>query len=185
MPMPVSFEMTEIPSVLLVKTGIVHDARGYFSEAYSKNVWEEELFNEVFVQDNVSLSTKGTLRGLHYQILPEGMGKLVRCVHGRIFDVAVDLRDGSDTFGKWVGRELSAENGLALWVPVGFAHGFLALEDESIVYYKCTGHHAPLFERALNHACPKLGIEWPMEPTLVSPKDAAAPMLDDAEYNFI
>jgi dTDP-4-dehydrorhamnose 3,5-epimerase len=185
MPMPVSFEMTEIPSVLLVKTGVVRDARGYFSEAYSHNVWEEEMFNEVFVQDNVSLSTKGTLRGLHYQILPEGMGKLVRCVHGRIFDVAVDLRDGSDTFGKWVGRELSAETGDALWVPVGFAHGFLALEEESIVYYKCTGHHAPEFERALNYACPHIGIEWPMTPTLITPKDQGAPMLDQAEYNFV
>lgn len=185
MPMPVEFEMTEIKSVLLVKTGRVSDARGYFSEAYAQRVWEEEAFEAEFVQDNLSRSCRGTLRGLHYQIEPEAIGKLVRCLYGRIFDVAVDLREGSDTFGAWVGRELSEENGLSLWVPAGFAHGFLALEDDSLVYYKCTGYHAPEFERALHHACPRIGIQWPEEPTLVSPKDAAAPGLDDADYNFV
>jgi len=186
MPMPVEFEMTEIPSVLVVKTGLIKDARGYFSEAYSRRVWEEtEEFEAEFVQDNLSRSCRGTLRGMHYQVHPEGMGKLVRCIQGRVFDVAVDLREGSDTFGRWVGRELSEENGLALWVPVGFAHGFLALEDDSIVYYKCTNYHAPEFERALNYGCPQVAIEWPETPTLITPKDAAAPGLDDAEYNFV
>jgi dTDP-4-dehydrorhamnose 3,5-epimerase len=112
------------------------------------------------------------------------MGKLVRCVAGSIFDVAVDLRRGSPTFGRWLGRELTAENRLALWVPVGFAHGFLALRDETLVHYKCSGVHAPQAERAVHFADPAIGIKWPFGPTLVSPKDAAAPLLAEAEHAF-
>lgn len=184
MPMPVEITPTEIPDVLIVKTGVFQDDRGYFSESYSKRMWAEAGFEEHFVQDNLSCSKKGTLRGLHYQILPEGMGKLVRCVRGAIFDVAVDLRSGSATFGQWVGRELSGENHLSLWVPVGFAHGFVALEDDSIVHYKCSGHHAPDCERSLNYADPDVGIQWPLSPTIISQKDQDAPMLEQAEYNF-
>ncbi|MBI2435041.1 MAG: dTDP-4-dehydrorhamnose 3,5-epimerase [Candidatus Hydrogenedentes bacterium] len=182
--MPVTFETTEIEEVLIVKTGVIRDSRGYFSEAYSEKMWAGQGFHENFVQDNISLSAKGTLRGMHYQINPEAMGKLVRCVRGGIFDVAVDLRRDSATFGKWVARELSEENALSMWVPAGFAHGFLALQDDSLVHYKCTAHHAPEFERSLHYACPTVGIAWPMEPTLITPKDAAAPRLEDAEYNF-
>jgi len=184
MPMPVEITQTEIPDVLIVKTGVFKDDRGYFSESYSKRMWAEAGFEEDFVQDNLSCSKKGTLRGLHYQILPEGMGKLVRCVRGAIFDVAVDLRAASPTFGKWVGRELTGENHLSLWVPVGFAHGFVALEEDSIVHYKCSGHHAPDCERSLNYADPDVGIEWPLSPTIISQKDQDAPMLEQAEYNF-
>jgi len=185
MPMPVTIEKTPIDGLLVVKTGVFHDDRGFFSESYSRDIWAGAGFTETFVQDNLSKSTKGTLRGLHYQILPEGMGKLVRCVQGAVFDVAVDLRVGSPTYGKWHGLELTGENHLSFWVPVGFAHGFVALEDDSLVHYKCTSHHAPACERALNFACPKVGIAWPMAPAVITQKDADAPGLDDVDTNFV
>lgn len=184
MPMPVKLTETEIEGVLLVECGRFEDNRGFFSETYSAPIWDAEGFSRVFSQDNLSKSAKGTLRGMHYQIEPRSMGKLVRTVTGAVFDVAVDLRIGSPTFGKWVGQTLSGDNGLALWVPEGFAHGFVALEDETYVYYKCTGTHAPEAERSLNYADPTVGIEWPLEPTIISEKDKAAPMLADAETNF-
>ncbi len=184
MPMKVTFVETELPGVLEVHTQIARDARGFFTEAYSKSAWEDAGFQEDFIQDNLSHSAKGTLRGLHYQLDPHGIGKLVRVLSGSIYDVAVDLRKGSPTFGKWVGRELSAENRMALWVPVGFAHGFLALEDNSLVLYKCTGSHAPAAERSLLYHDGSVGIEWPLEPSIVSEKDAVAPTLAEAEYNF-
>lgn len=183
--MPVEIEPTEIEDVLVVRTKVARDDRGFFSETHSKTMFREAGLDEEFVQDNLSGSKKGTLRGLHYQIEPNAMGKLVRAITGSIFDVAVDLRKGSPTFGKWVGRTLSAENRLALWVPVGFAHGFVALEDNTLVLYKCTAIHAPEAERAINYADRTIGIDWPLEPTLVSPKDAAAPPLAEAEHNFV
>ena len=185
MPMPVNFTNTEIPDVLVVETGIFRDDRGFFSETYSRKVWLEAGFKETFVQDNLSMSAKGTLRGLHYQIEPYGMGKLVRVVSGSVFDVAVDIRKGSPSFGEWVGRTLSSENRCSLWVPVGFAHGFVALEDDTLVWYKCTEMHTPEAERSLSYSDPAVGIEWPLEPSIISEKDAAAPTLDRAEYNFI
>lgn len=185
MPMPIAVRETEIDGILEIETGVFRDKRGLFTETYSEKVWAEHGFIETFVQDSMSLSARGTLRGMHYQLEPHGMGKLVRAVWGRIFDVAVDLRRGSPTFGKWIGRELSAENGLALWIPPGFAHGFVALEDNTVVYYKCTSLHAPQAERTLSYKCPNVGIRWPMEPTLVSEKDAAAPGLEQAETNFV
>lgn len=184
MPMQVVFEKTEIDAVQVVMTGVVRDERGSFSESYSRRMWREAGFHEVFVQDNLSRSCKGTLRGMHYQLNPHGMGKLVRVVHGAAFDVAVDLRSGSPSFGRWVGRHLSAENALSLWIPVGFAHGFLSLEDDTLVHYKCTSMHTPEAERSLHHADPKMGIEWPIEPSVVSAKDLAAPVLEQAEINF-
>lgn len=185
MPMPIEIRKTEIEDVLEVVTGVARDDRGFFSEAYSKSVWTEAGFSHEFVQDNISLSTKGTLRGLHYQLEPHGMGKLVRVISGSIFDVGVDLRKGSPTFGKWLGRTLTGKSGLTLYLPIGFAHGFLALEDETVVYYKSTALHAPEAERSMSYRDPALGIEWPVKPTLVSEKDAEAPLLKDAEHNFI
>lgn len=182
--MPVTIKPTEIESVLEVQTGLFKDERGFFSESYSKKMWHQAGFDEVFVQDNLSKSCRGTLRGMHYQLEPHGMGKLVRCVQGAVFDVAVDLRRDSPTYAKWVGRELSAQNNLSLWVPVGFAHGFVALEDESLVHYKCTEIHTPEAERALSYKDPTTAIEWPIEPTVVSQKDEDAPFLGDAEANF-
>ena len=185
MPMPVKVEPTEIPEVRVVHTGVAKDDRGYFAETYSREMFAAAGIHETYVQDNLSESKKGTLRGLHYQIEPHGMGKLVRVLIGSVFDVAVDIRRGSPTFGKWVGRTLSGENRLSLWVPIGFAHGFVALEDHTLVLYKCTSTHAPAAERAVNYADPKIGIVWPLAPSVVTAKDAAAPMLDAADYNFV
>lgn len=185
MPMPVTMRETEIPGILLIETGISRDDRGFFTEAYSQKMWEEQGFHHTFVQDSMSLSAKGTLRGMHYQLEPHGMGKLVRTLTGSVFDVAVDLRKNSPTYGKWVGQELSAANGLALWIPSGFAHGFLALEDDTLVYYKCSSCHCPEAERSLSYACPKTAIGWPSKPTIISDKDAVAPFFDDAESNFV
>jgi dTDP-4-dehydrorhamnose 3,5-epimerase len=184
MPVPVKLVGTEIPDVVVVESRIFRDDRGFFTEIYSKKTWGEAGVSQNFVQDNLSRSAKGTLRGMHYQLNPHGMGKLVRAVTGSIFDVAVDLRDGSPTFGKWVGRTLSGDKGLALWVPVGFAHGFVALEDDTFVVYKCTEIYTPESERSLSYADPEVGIEWPMTPTIISEKDAEAPSLQEAEYNF-
>lgn len=184
MPMPIEVTPTEIPAVKVVKTAKFTDDRGFFSESYSRGMWAAAGLAMEFIQDNLSNSRKGTVRGLHYQIAPAGMGKLVRCLRGGVFDVAVDVRTGSPTFGKYVARELNEENGLSLWVPAGFAHGFVALADDSLVLYKCDAQHSPAHERAISYMCPKIGIAWPMTPTVVSPKDAAAPGLDEAEYNF-
>ena len=184
MPMPLEITETEMPGVLEVRVKVFEDARGYFTETFNHDTWTEKGFAPEWKQDNLSKSAKGTLRGMHYQNHPAPMGKLVRAVKGRVFDVAVDLREGSPNFGKWIGRELSEDNHLWLWVPVGFAHGFVALEDDTLVYYKCTGTHTPDAERALNYKDPDVGIEWPIAPTIVTDKDADAPMLGDADYNF-
>lgn len=184
MPMPVTIEAAPIDGLLIVKTGVIQDDRGFFSECYSRDMWKAAGFEHAFVQDNLSKSKRGTLRGMHYQIAPEGMGKLVRCIQGAVYDVAVDLRQGSPSYGRWFGLELTGENQLSLWVPEGFAHGFVALADDSLVHYKCTAHHAPAYERALNFQCPKVGIEWPIEASFVTQKDLDAPMLDDVDANF-
>lgn len=185
MPMEVRIESTEIDAVLEVHTKRFDDDRGFFSESWSEEMWKRAGFEARFVQDNLSKSCRGTLRGMHYQIEPAGMGKLVRCVQGAVFDVAVDLREGSPTYGKWIGRELNSENNLSLWVPVGFAHGFVALEDDTLVHYKCTAMHGPDFERALSYKDPEVGIAWPIQPSVVSEKDEVAPSLADVDANFV
>ncbi|HIJ73386.1 MAG TPA: dTDP-4-dehydrorhamnose 3,5-epimerase [Candidatus Hydrogenedentes bacterium] len=182
---PVSIAATDIEDVLLIETTVFRDMRGFFTETYSAKTWGAAGLEVSFVQDNLSKSAKGTLRGMHYQLAPHAMGKLIRAVTGALFDVAVDLRRGSPTFGKWVGRVLSAENGLAMWIPEGFAHGFIALEDETLAYYKCTNFYAPEAERAIIYNDPEIGIEWPIEPASISQKDAAAPTLEHAEFNFV
>lgn len=181
---PVVMTPTEIPDVLVVETRVFGDSRGFFTESYSERNWEEAGLSCNFVQDNLSLSCQGTLRGLHYQIDPHAMGKLVRAYTGSLFDVAMDLRVGSPTFGKWVGRTLSAENMLSMWIPAGFAHGFLALEDDTMFAYKCTGYYAPEAERTIRYNDPEIGIDWPFEPSELSAKDLEAPALADAEFNF-
>ncbi|HVW27486.1 MAG TPA: dTDP-4-dehydrorhamnose 3,5-epimerase [Polyangiaceae bacterium] len=182
--MPLKIAPLAIPEVLVIETGLIRDERGFFAETYSAKVLETNGFRATFLQDNLSSSRKGVLRGLHYQLEPHGMGKLVRVLSGAAFDVAVDIRRGSPTFGKWVARTLTLENREALWIPPGFAHGFLALEDSTTLLYKCTTTHTPEAERAMNYADPAIGIEWPIRPTLVAAKDAAAPPLASAEYNF-
>jgi dTDP-4-dehydrorhamnose 3,5-epimerase len=183
--MPIRLVPTEVPEVVVVETGIVTDERGFFSETWSAQAYGEQGFHQTFVQDNLSCSRRGTLRGLHYQVEPHGMGKLVRALRGAIYDVAVDLRRGSPWFGKSVGRTLSDENRLSLWVPVGFAHGFLALAEDTLVLYKCTATHAPAAERVIHHADPAIGIAWPEPPRWVASRDATAPTLANAEHRFL
>ncbi|MFO7974568.1 MAG: dTDP-4-dehydrorhamnose 3,5-epimerase [Candidatus Hydrogenedentota bacterium] len=184
MPMPVDFTPTEIEGVLEVHTKRFSDERGFFSEAYSQKIWSEAGFTELFVQDCLSKSAKGVLRGMHYQLAPHGMGKLVRVISGAIFDVGIDLRRESPTFGKWVGRELTADNNVALYFPPSFAHGFVALANDTLVYYKCTNIHTPEAERAIFYEDPDVGIDWPLQPSIVSQKDKEAPLFQEAEYNF-
>jgi len=184
-PKLVEFIPTEIENVLIVKPHVFGDDRGFLTETYSERNWALEGFRASFVQDNLSLSSKGTLRGMHYQLEPHAMGKLVRAVTGAVFDVGVDLRRGSPTFGRWVGRTLRAEDHAALWLPPGFAHGFVALEDHTLVYYKCTEFYTPEAEASLAYNDPDVGIEWPIEPTSISRKDLGAPRLKDAKYNFV
>ncbi len=167
-----------IPDVILLEATIHEDERGYFFESYNKRVFEEIVGHPVeFVQDNQSYSKKCVLRGLHYQVPPYEQGKLVRVVQGEIFDVAVDIRKDSPTFGKWVGEYLSAENKRQLWIPPGFAHGFLVTGEKAEVLYKCSGnHYQPAAERILKWDDPEVGIEWPnldIEPIL-SKKDRCA-----------
>lgn len=171
-----------IPEVVLIQPKVFGDERGYFFESFNHAAFERAIGRTVnFVQDNHSKSVKSVLRGLHYQI-QNPQGKLVRVVQGEVFDVAVDLRRSSQTFGQWVGAHLSAENKLQLWVPEGFAHGFVVLSDTAEFLYKTTDYYMPSFERSLLWNDSTLGIEWPTElqPTLSS-KDQNAPSFRNAE----
>ena len=173
---------TEIPGVLIFKPKVFGDERGFFMESFNRRTWLAATGVDCdFVQDNHSRSRRGVLRGLHYQIR-QTQGKLVRVVAGEVFDVAVDVRRSSPTFGKWVGVRLSAENKLQFWVPPGFAHGFMVLSGEADFLYKATDFYAPEHERAIIWNDPDLGIVWPTEisPEL-SGKDSEAPLLRDAE----
>ena len=184
--MKFSIRNTDLPGVLEIESPVHGDDRGFFTEVYNADRWLPAGFpRQEFLQDNISCSSSGTLRGLHYQIDPHGQGKLVRCLQGRVFDVAVDIRRGSPTFGQWTGRVLTRENGLALWVPAGFAHGFQVLEDQSIVIYKCDACYAPHAERSILWSDPAIGIQWPGRTTSLSEKDANAPTLAEADYNFV
>ena len=178
--MPFEFENLEIPDVVLVKPKVFGDERGYFFESYKKSEWEKAGLPTDFTQDNESFSKAGVLRGLHYQLEPYAQGKLIRVVQGSIFDVAVDIRKDSKTYGEWVGRVLSSENKQMLWIPPGFAHGLLVLEDDTCLLYKCTGEYQPSAERSILWNDPKIGIHWPLEQlngreVVLSDKDAKAP----------
>lgn len=170
---------TEIPDVLIVEPKVFGDERGFFYESFNQKLWEKATgLKTTFVQDNHSRSSKGVLRGLHYQLPPVAQGKLVRCVVGEVFDVAVDLRNGSQTFGHWVGEILSAENKRQLWVPEGFAHGFLVLSQSADFLYKTTDYYAPVHERCIRWDDSDLGIAWPLiEKPQLSNKDSVAPSL--------
>jgi dTDP-4-dehydrorhamnose 3,5-epimerase len=174
---------TAIPDVVLVEPQVFGDARGFFFESFNRRRLEAALGRSLdFVQDNHSRSAHGVLRGLHYQ-LPNPQGKLVRVVRGEVFDVAVDLRRGSPTLGRWVGERLSEENKRQLWVPEGFAHGFLVLSPEAEFLYKTTAYYAPADERCLRWDDPTLAIHWPLPPgetPRVSAKDAAGGTFHDA-----
>ena len=171
---------TKIPDVKLLEPQIFGDERGFFMETFRDEWFKENVADRTFVQENHSKSVKGVLRGLHYQT-ENTQGKLVRVVSGAVFDVAVDLREGSPTFGQWVGEILSAENKRQLWVPEGFAHGFYVLTDEAEFTYKCTDYYNPKAEHSLIWNDETVGIEWPLEgePSL-SAKDLAGKILKDA-----
>jgi len=172
---------TTIPDVLILEPKVFGDARGFFFESYNKKVLEDCGIHAEFVQDNHSRSAQNVLRGLHYQI-KQPQGKLVRVVEGEVFDVVVDLRRSSPTFGKWVGVNLSASNKRMLWVPAGFGHGFLVLSEYAECLYKTTDYYAPEHERAIRWNDTEIAIEWPLngEPIL-SEKDRAAKAFQDAE----
>ncbi|MFQ6553788.1 dTDP-4-dehydrorhamnose 3,5-epimerase [Aestuariibius insulae] len=176
-------ETTALEGVLVLEPKRFGDARGFFSESWNARVMAEHGIELDFVQDNHSMSARaGTVRGLHYQVEPHAQAKLVRCGRGRLFDVAVDIRRGSPTFGRWVGAELSFENGRQLLVPAGFAHGFVTREDETEIVYKCTDYYAPDADRAIRYDDPEIGIDWGLSGApILSEKDAAAPLLADAE----
>ncbi|MFN7554568.1 dTDP-4-dehydrorhamnose 3,5-epimerase [Microcystis sp.] len=165
---------TEIPDVLIIEPQVYGDDRGFFLESFNQKDFREKTgVNTTFVQDNHSMSLKNVLRGLHYQI-PNPQGKLVRVVNGSVFDVAVDARQSSPTFGQWVGCVLSAENKRIFWVPEGFAHGFLVLSDRAEFLYKTTNYYYPQYEKTILWNDADLGIDWPLDtPPILSPKDQA------------
>ena len=174
---------TAIPDLLILEPKVFGDARGFFMESYNAKVFHDATgLSPNFVQDNHSRSGKGVLRGLHYQI-EQAQGKLVRVTRGAVFDVAVDLRQSSPTFGQWVGIELSEENNRQFWIPPGFAHGFLVTSDSADFLYKTTDYYAPQFERSLAWNDPTVGVAWPLEgiTPLLSAKDLAGKPLDECE----
>ncbi|MBL8289442.1 MAG: dTDP-4-dehydrorhamnose 3,5-epimerase [Rubrivivax sp.] len=182
---------TDLPGVLVVEPAVFADERGWFMESFNQPRWEAALaalgepVPPPFVQDNHSCSRAGVLRGLHYQLPPHAQGKLVRVVHGAAFDVALDIRRGSPHFGRWFGIELSAANRRQLWIPPGFAHAFIALQDDTHFLYKTTDVYAKDCERSIRWDDPALAIDWPMpggaHAPIVAAKDAAAPALAEAE----
>jgi len=179
--MPFEFERLEIPDVILVKPKVFKDSRGFFLETYKESDFVKAGITNKFVQDNHSMSVKGVLRGIHYQKKPAVQGKLVRCIKGAIFDVAVDIRKGSPTFGKWVVVILSEENHYMLWIPPGFAHGFLTLSDRAEVIYKVSdSEYSPEHDAGIIWNDPDIGIKWPLEEVgevILSEKDSKLPRL--------
>lgn len=180
---------TKIKDLLIFEPRVFGDDRGWFMESFNQQVFEKALADRgldipTFVQDNHSFSKKGVLRGLHYQLNPHAQGKLVRVVQGRAWDVAVDIRKDSETFGQWVGVELSGENHKQFWIPAGFAHGFIALEDNTQFLYKTTGYYSKDCERSIVWSDHDIAIEWPLENQLeviLTDKDRLAPSLNKAE----
>ncbi len=177
---------TDIEGVLIIKPRIFTDPRGYFFESYNKKEFDEKVGNVEFVQDNESRSTYGVMRGLHFQKPPYAQAKLVRCVRGRVLDVAVDIRKGSPTYGKHVAVELTEDNHLQFFIPRGFAHGFAVLSDEAVFQYKCDNYYAPHADGGIAITDPSLGIDWHIDPTraILSEKDTKHPLLADFDSPF-
>ena len=178
---------TRLKGVFVLEPQVFGDARGWFMESWSQRKMEEAGIKVDFVQDNQSFSAqKGTLRGLHYQLNPKCQAKLLRCTRGRIFDVAVDIRKGSPQYGQWVGVELSAENKKQLFIPRGFAHGFITLTDDVEVQYKADNYYAPECDGNIRWNDPDIGVAWPIEPVILSEKDQKAPLLKErTDLNFV
>lgn len=178
------FQRLELPEVILVEPERFWDDRGFFAETYKLSEFAAHGIPHAFVQDNLSHSRRGVLRGLHYQKPPKAQGKLVSVLRGCIFDVAVDLRRDSPTYRQWLGRELSADSGQMLYIPVGFAHGFCVLSEEADVVYKVTEEYARDLDCGIVWNDPDIGIRWPIAEPLLSPKDARLPYLREAEPIF-
>lgn len=180
--MTVKFTETRLPGVLIIEPQVFNDARGFFLEAFHYEKYAEGGIDRSFVQDNHSHSQRRTLRGLHYQ-LEHAQGKLIYAVTGEIFDVAVDIRKGSPSFGQWVGVHLSAENKRQIYVPEGFAHGFCVLSDTADIYYKCTDIYSPKDEGGILWADPEIDIDWPVNNPILSEKDSKYPKLSEVAEN--
>ena len=177
---------TSIPDLLIIEPKIFNDKRGYFFESYNSNLFKENGIDDVFVQDNQSKSSYGVIRGLHYQLNPYSQIKLVRVLQGRIFDVAVDLRKDSPSYGKWEGVELSEDNKKQFLIPKGFAHGFSVLSDEAVVFYKCDDFYNKEAERGIIYNDGELNIDWKVDigKAVISPKDLDSPLFSQAKKNF-
>jgi len=175
--MPLSFESTDLPGVVVVVPKVFADDRGFLMETYKRSEFENAGLRVPLVQENHSRSSQGTLRGLHYQREPRAQGKLVRVVLGEIFDVAVDIRRGSSTFGRWIGVALSAANRKSIYIPPGFAHGFCVTSPEAEVIYKTTDEYAPEYEEGIRWDDPSLAIAWPIAQPTLSPRDQRWPSL--------
>lgn len=183
--MPFEFQKLDIPGLVLVTPKIFPDARGFLMEAYKLSDFHKNGITDVFVQDIYSHSVQNVVRGLHFQIAPRAQAKLVRVTEGEIFDVAVDLRSGSKTFGHWGHATLSWENRQMLHIPAGFAHGFCVLSSTANIHYKTTEEYAPEFERGVRWNDPGLDISWPVKKAVLSDKDAALPCLKDILYELL
>jgi dTDP-4-dehydrorhamnose 3,5-epimerase len=175
---------TEIPDVCIVKPAVFADERGYFFESYSREKFLASALDLNFVQDNESRSMKGVLRGLHFQQQPSAQGKLVRVMRGAVLDVAVDIRLKSPTYGKWVSIVLTGENKYMYWIPEGFAHGFLTLEDDTVFFYKCTNPYNKASEGSIRWNDPDLNINWGIENPILSEKDKISPLFKDLKTSF-
>jgi len=183
--MPFSFKKLKITDVILVEPRIFPDDRGFFMESYKQSEFIKNEINTKFIQDNYSHSSKGVLRGLHYQKDPKAQAKLVMVIKGEIFDAVVDLRKNSPTYGKWIGEILSEQNHRLLYVPEGFAHGFCVLSDEVDVIYKVNNEYSPENDRGILWSDPEVGINWPIENPIISEKDTKQPLLKNADNDFV
>jgi dTDP-4-dehydrorhamnose 3,5-epimerase len=182
--MPFTFKKLDIPEVILVESKAFSDNRGYFLESFKESAFVSNDIDTKFVQDNFSHSVKGVLRGLHYQKNPKAQAKLVTALRGKIFDVAVDIRKNSPTFGKWIGEILSEKNHKLLYVPEGFAHGFCVLSNEADVLYKVNQEYSPEHEKGIMWNDPDLNISWPIKKPILQEKDILLPILKNADNNF-
>lgn len=183
--MPFKFKSLEIEDVVLIEPNMFPDDRGFFLESFKQSEFKKFGIDENFVQGNHSRSSKGVLRGLHYQKKPQAQAKLIKVFCGEIFDVAVDIRKGSPTFGKWIGEILSAENHCMLFIPPGFAHGFCVLSESADIFYQVTAEYAPEHDRGILWNDPVINIQWRIDNPILSPKDANLPALSDADNNFV
>ena len=179
-------EKTSLDGVYVITPQVFGDHRGWFCETYTAEKFHEIGIDTVFVQDNQSYSKgKGTVRGLHFQKAPMAQTKLLRCTRGKILDVAVDIRKGSPNFGKWVAVELSAENKKMIYIPKGFAHGFLTLSEDVEVQYKVDNYYSPTHDRSIRFNDPAIGVDWQIDTPIISEKDRKAPLLSESDVNFI